>query len=519
MANYNTLKSTPLINPVGNIDLGSPTNKYGNIYVAGNIGVGTTTINANNIITPKIASIDYPGDDLAANPAGGDTVGIIGTGFQSGATVLLDGAYVSVVTVVSDTLIQFTSPTKVAGSYTLYVVNPDGGTAIFIPGVSYSGVPNWSTSAGTLGTVYETAAVSTTVTATGDAPITYSLYSGTLPPGSSLSSGGVLSGTAPASSGSTTYTFTIRATDAQNQDTDRTFSLTVNTDVVTWNSPANGTSYTVTANSAISNVSLSANSAAGKSITYTANTLPNGISLSGNTIYGTPTSANTVTTLLTATAATTNRSATRTITWTVSLAPTKAIVADAAYNGGSGAGGSGGWVSASTDYVGTTQVFNYSYPSIQSGSGGARTVTLPYGGQKYYIEMVFTSSTKNTTIVGIAGDASSGGWNNVPSIYMNDGGSYGGYTTAVSGGTFNAGDVLNIAYDSTANKVYYGKNGTWSINPTSGSGVAIPNATTNGNVRIIFMSGASAGSDLVGAFRKASQLAYTIPTGYYSASA
>jgi hypothetical protein len=45
-----------------------------------------------------------------------------------------------------------------AGTYPIYVINPDGGTAIAIPGISYSGVPAFATTSGSLGTVYEGAA-------------------------------------------------------------------------------------------------------------------------------------------------------------------------------------------------------------------------------------------------------------------------------------------------------------------------------------------------------------------------
>ena len=151
-------------------------------------------------------------------------------------------------------------------------------------------------------------------TATGDAPVTYSLYSGTLPTGATLNtSNGYISGTSPAVGGPTTYTFTIRATDAELQDTNRSFSLTINPDVVTWSSPANGTTYTTYLNQAISPVTLSATANSGQSITYSANALPTGITLSGSTISGTPTVGSNSSTLLTATASVTGASATDTI--------------------------------------------------------------------------------------------------------------------------------------------------------------------------------------------------------------
>jgi hypothetical protein len=269
---------------------------------------------------PKVTQIGYPGNDTAADTAGGQTITLTGTGFQSGLNILIGSVSASVVTFISSTQVTFVSPVSTAGTYVMYVINPDGGTGISIPGISYSGTPAWTTAAGSLGSVTETAAIATTVAATGDAPVTYTLFSGTVPPGSTLNSTtGLLSGTAPASAGATTYSFVIRATDAQNQDTDRSFSLTINSDVVTWSNPAPGATVALAQNVTMSNITLAAVSAAGAAVTYTANALPAGVTLSGNVISGTPTVASTVTTALTATAATT-RSAVNVISWTVSVA-------------------------------------------------------------------------------------------------------------------------------------------------------------------------------------------------------
>ena len=270
---------------------------------------------------PTITAIAYPGDDTAADTAGGQTITLTGTGFKTGASVIINGTTASVVTFVSNTSITFTAPAQSAGSYVLYLVNTDGGTAIAVPGIQYSGTPTWSTAAGSLATYTETVAISNTVTATGDAPITYSLYSGSLPNGATLNtSSGLISGSSPLANNATTYNFTIRATDAQNQDTDRAFSITINPDVVTWSSPANNITYSVNKDAAISNVTLSATSASGQTIVYTANSLPTGLTLSGNTISGTPTVVASNNTLVTATANNTNKSAVQIINWVVSVA-------------------------------------------------------------------------------------------------------------------------------------------------------------------------------------------------------
>ena len=322
MANYHQIKNAAILTPTGSTDLGSDANRYSNVFMSGNIMMSNgVTVTSTNVITPKIASVSYPGNDTAADIAGGQTITITGTGFFAGASVLLGTTPSTVVTVVSSTSITFTSPVLSAGNYALYVINSDGGTAIYIPGIAYSGTPTWSTSSGNIASVYETNSISSTVAATGDATISYSLNSGTLPTGSTLnSSTGLISGTAPASAGSTTYSFSIRATDGQNQDTDRSFTITVNTDAVSWSSPADNTSTALEQGAAMSTVTLSATSAAGKSITYTANALPTGVSISTNTIVGTPTVVGSTNSLITATAASSGRTATRTLNWVVSVA-------------------------------------------------------------------------------------------------------------------------------------------------------------------------------------------------------
>jgi hypothetical protein len=293
------------------------TTLFAKANVAANIA-NTALATASTIL--KVTSIVYPGNDTAADTAGGQTITLTGTGFVSGASVLINGSAVGVVSVANSTTLTFTSPSANSGSYVIYVVNPDGGTAISIPGIQYSGTPTWTTAAGSLGSLYETAAFGNTVVATGDT-VTYSLQSGTLPPGATFSSNGTITGTSSTLSSPTTYTFTVRATDAQNQDTDRSFSITINPDAVTWSSPTTNTSYTITPNVAMSNVTLAATSAAGASIFYSANTLPTGVSISGNTIFGTPTvSDQSTTSLVTATANTTSESSSIVLNWTVSVA-------------------------------------------------------------------------------------------------------------------------------------------------------------------------------------------------------
>lgn len=208
---------------------------------------------------PKIAAIAYPDNDTAATTAGGQTITITGTGFVSGASVIINGTVASVVSVVNSTTITFTAPAISAGSHIVYVVNTDGTTALAVPGIQYSGTPAWTTPAGLLADVPRSSSVNISLAANGDAPVTYSVYSGTLPSGLTLNSAtGIISGTSPAVASSTTYNFTIRATDSQQQDTDRSFSIIVSLVAIgqaaytspgtsSWTAPANVTSVSVVA--------------------------------------------------------------------------------------------------------------------------------------------------------------------------------------------------------------------------------------------------------------------------------
>jgi hypothetical protein len=226
--NYHSIKNAALITPATATDLGSVSQPYGNLFLQGNITLNNaTTITSTSAVNPKITSVSYPGVATAADPAGGQTITINGSGFASGATTYVAGAIISVTNFVSSTQLTFTAPAKTAGSYTLSVVNTDGGTASYIPGLTYSALPVWSTAAGSLGSSYTGSAISTiNLSASENAQtITYAVTSGTLPTGLSLSSVGALTGTPTGSAA--TYNFTVTATDPQNQTATRNFSYTL----------------------------------------------------------------------------------------------------------------------------------------------------------------------------------------------------------------------------------------------------------------------------------------------------
>lgn len=132
--------------------------------------------------------------------------------------------------------VTFTSATSITanftlttdGTYFIRIENNDGnavrsGTAI----LTVSDAPVWQTAAGSLGEVDAGGSISFTVSAT--SATSYAVQSGSLPGGASLNtSTGAITGTESGSTATTTYNFTIRATDAEAQTADRAFSITVN---------------------------------------------------------------------------------------------------------------------------------------------------------------------------------------------------------------------------------------------------------------------------------------------------
>lgn len=90
--------------------------------------------------------------------------------------------------------------------------------------------PIWNTPAGTIGTYPATIALSTQLSASPVSPatsVTYILLSGVLPPGITINSSGLISGTPTLVTTDTTSTFTIRATDNLSNIRDRTFSMKI----------------------------------------------------------------------------------------------------------------------------------------------------------------------------------------------------------------------------------------------------------------------------------------------------
>ena len=224
-------------------------------FVAGtNSAITTTQIDDDAVTNAKIANESITINGSAVALGGSVTVGetkptissinptvitndatnvvIAGTNFVS---VPIVEAINSSGVLTSANSVTFTSATSITanftlatdGTYFLRVENNDGNAVRSSSALlTVSDVPSWTTSAGSLGSIDSGGSMSFTVAAT-DATA-YSIASGSLPGGGSINNSGVISGTESGSTATTTYTFTVRATDAQSQTADRQFTITVN---------------------------------------------------------------------------------------------------------------------------------------------------------------------------------------------------------------------------------------------------------------------------------------------------
>jgi len=183
-------------------------------------------------------------------PSTPTAITITGTNFAATPLVSAQNTSTGLVTVA--TAVSFTSSTSIsatvslaAGTYKLYVENPDGNAVLTTQTLTVSVGPSWTTSAGSLGTFAAGASISgLNVVASSDTNVTVTevtspltLTGNTDTPASTMNltlSGTpattatyTISGTAPTPTSETTYNFTLRATDADGQTTDRAFSITI----------------------------------------------------------------------------------------------------------------------------------------------------------------------------------------------------------------------------------------------------------------------------------------------------
>ena len=191
-------------------------------------GSGVLSFNTVAETKPTISSISPTVIDNNAT-----NVVITGANYQS--VPFVDAINSSTGAITTANSVTFSSATSITanftlsvdGTYFLRIENNDGlavrsGSAL----LTVSDAPAWTTAAGSLGTVANGGTINFTVAAT-DAT-SFALQSGSLPGGASLNtSSGAITGTETGSTATTTYSFTIRATDAQGQTADRAFTITI----------------------------------------------------------------------------------------------------------------------------------------------------------------------------------------------------------------------------------------------------------------------------------------------------
>jgi hypothetical protein len=176
---------------------------------------------------PKITNIAIANstyhllDDTAVSTDGGYIV-ITGSGFDETSTVSIDQTSALSVTYVNSTTLRAQVDSANATTYNVYVVNGDGSVGIKVNGLTYSSEPVWATGS-TL--TEQSADDSFSISFSASEAITYSNTT-TLPAGTTLLSNGYFYGTITVVE-DTTYTFTILATDTENQEASRSFDLTV----------------------------------------------------------------------------------------------------------------------------------------------------------------------------------------------------------------------------------------------------------------------------------------------------
>jgi len=181
-----------------------------------------------NIVSLAISSVQIADgsynvlDDTAANTGGGYLV-INGTGFTNQCVVIVGTTNATSTTFANTKQLRAQVPALSAATYPVYVTDTvTGATATKINGLTFSSFPVWGT-ATALANVLSNTVFSTTLSANSDSSVTYSNTT-ILPTGTTLLSNGYFYGNISVGS-ATTYSFDVKASDAELQDQTKTFSL------------------------------------------------------------------------------------------------------------------------------------------------------------------------------------------------------------------------------------------------------------------------------------------------------
>ena len=184
--------------------------------------------------------------------AGGTTLTIAGSLFDSPSVKIIDQAFVETTCVVnssSSTQIVIAVPTNLdydQEPYDIRVLNASGLSSTLEDAFNVNETPAITTSSGSLGSIIETASANFTQIQGNDPEgdsLTFNKASGTLPSGFALNSNGTISGTAAVGQAGT-YNFTATCTDGTNVSAAVAFSITITL-------PATGGTITTSGNDTI----------------------------------------------------------------------------------------------------------------------------------------------------------------------------------------------------------------------------------------------------------------------------
>jgi len=197
---------------------GSPVALGGSATVQASLNFPTFTSVTPSVITNAQTAVVIAGTNFISIPF------VDAINASTGAIITADSVSFSSSVAVTAT---FTLP--VDGTYYIRIENNDGlsvrsGSAA----LTVSDVPAWVTGAGSLGSFGGGSSIGT-ISLTATDSTSMALQSGSLPGGITLNSSAgtsTLTGTESGATTDTTYSFTIRATDAQGQTADRAFTLT-----------------------------------------------------------------------------------------------------------------------------------------------------------------------------------------------------------------------------------------------------------------------------------------------------
>jgi hypothetical protein len=235
------------------------------VYVPGsNTSSGSSVVGGNGPTITGISYLDANNNvvvgETAVSTLGGNVL-VTGTNFVANSLVYVNNSLVAN-TVLSSTQIILQAPANGSSNVALMIFNSSNIGYISNTSIRYSGIPTWSTTALSF---FNNSSYNTSLNATSDSTLTYTLQAGsTLPTGMSLISSGYISGTPTGYSNATVFTPVIIATDLEGQATQQTITISVlvgepyfpYTTLLTKTSGVNGANNSVFVDSSPNNFSI-----------------------------------------------------------------------------------------------------------------------------------------------------------------------------------------------------------------------------------------------------------------------